>query len=199
MRNPAFYKDYTFVILDVDGVVNHFSKSARNCGTGEISGYTIKWRPEMLDRLRELLSLPNVIGAWLTTWLESTEMLDELETLLGLKGFVPLRANYPHMEELGWGRGVKVLKDSRFEGVALKSGNPRWWKYRAAEMLLDEYKPERFVWLDDELGRNTGRLDPWHTKPVTYERLLLKTDPVAGLLPENFVTLDNWLKMEKTT
>jgi hypothetical protein len=197
MHNPAFYSGCTFVALDVDGVVNHFSKSARNSGTGQISEYPIKWRPEMLDELRTRLTLPNVVGVWLTTWLQSPELLDELEEMLGLKGFVPLRADYPHMMELGWG-GAKVLMNSRFEGMSLNSGNSRWWKYRSAEMVLEEYKPERFVWLDDELGRNTGKLDPWHPRPVTYERLLLKTDPVAGLLPENFVTLDNWLKMEKT-
>lgn len=189
------YTESTFLALDVDGVVNHLSKSAKNSSFGQISEYPIRWREPMLDELRTRLTIPGVVGVWLTTWLQSPKMLNELEELLGLKGYVPLRAEYPDMMELGWG-GAKVLVNPAFEGASLSSGNSRWWKYRSAEMLLEKYSPARFAWLDDELGRNTGRLDPWHPKPMTYERLLLKTDPVAGLLPENFKRLDEWLSLE---
>ncbi|WEG08624.1 hypothetical protein PU630_15470 [Microbacterium horticulturae] len=63
--------------------------------TGQVEGWPINWRPDVLDRIRKVLSLPGVEGAWLTTWLERPWLLDELEELFGLGGMVAHRAEHP--------------------------------------------------------------------------------------------------------
>ncbi len=186
----------TVLALDIDGVLNHFSKSAKNSRRATVGGYPISWREDTLERVRAMLARPDVEGALLSTWLSDPELYEELEKVFELEGLLPHRAAYPHMVTLGWG-GVKVLADSRFEGTELNPGSSRWWKYKSAELLLEELKPARFAWVDDDLGKNTGKLDPWHPKPVTYERLLLRTHDVAGMLPADLATLEDWLNMEK--
>jgi len=178
--------------LDVDGVVNAFTKNSRKLESGQIAEWPIKWRPPMIERLKAVLALPNVEGAWLTTWLQSPALLDELEELLGLKGYVPHRAEYPFMVELGWG-GAKVLADERFTGSSLNVGNPRWWKFRSAQFLVEDLKPDRFAWIDDELGSAKGiPNDIW--KPVnSYDKLLMRTHSIAALLPEDLDKIEAWV------
>ncbi len=182
----------TIVSLDVDGVLNSFSKNGKNLSSGRVGEWPIKWREEVLERLRAILALPNVEGAWLTTWLSEPDLLNELEELLNLKGLVPHWAEYPHMTELGWG-GVKVPLDDRYIGASLSPGNPRWWKFRSADFLVEELAPTRFAWLDDELGTAKGIPgDVW--KPVNrYDKLLMRTHSIAGLLPADLDVLEAWI------
>lgn len=87
--------------------------------------------------------------------------------------------------------------ESGFANTKLYPGTSRWWKYRSAELLLEEFNPKRFAWVDGDLGINAGRNDPWYVRNVTYERLL-KTHDVAGMLPEHLNVLDKWLHMENS-
>lgn len=84
------------IALDVDGVVNSFTKNPRKpLERVQIGEWPVQWREPLLARLRALLARPDVEGAWLTTWLEQAGLLDHLERARGLDGLVPHRAEHP--------------------------------------------------------------------------------------------------------
>jgi hypothetical protein len=180
----------TLVAFDNDGVFNHFSKSAKDSKRTMVGEWPVSYREDVLDRVRELLARPDVVGGWLTTWLEDKALLAELEHRLGLEGLMQFRA--PHFKTpLGWnGYGV----DPAFEG---RSGEyptrPDWWKFRAWELVLDEHKPDRAAWFDDDLGSAKGKgVDEFRPR-VTPDRFLYRTHSVAGLLHTDLDKLDKWL------
>src|SRR5690606_3912176 len=104
----------------------------------EVGGWSIHSRPAMRSNLRTPLAIPGVEGAWLTTWLEEPWLLDDLERALGLEGLVPHRADHPDVSVPGGGRII----DHRFDDdVMPNASSSKWWKLRAAELLLERLQP----------------------------------------------------------
>lgn len=183
--------DVTLVALDVDGVLNSFTTNPRaRLVSAKIGSWTIRWRPELLARIRALLALPGVDGAWLTTWLEEPWLLDELERALGLDGLVPHRADHPSVQTRSGG----FIIDERFTAdSSVSSSSGAWWKLRAAELLIERLQPARFAWLDDELGRAGGGRGGLWRLGQTSERLLLRPDAIEGVMPSDLDRLETWV------
>jgi len=183
------------VALDVDGVLNGFSKNPALDGYAEIHDpansrdLPIKWRKNLLERMRMILSRPDVTGAWLTTWLMAPAMLDELEHVLGLEGLLELRAPYLTVE-MGWGKVPNPLLPAN---VNSNTHSPNWWKFHAWEALLDLNNFQRGAWLDDDLGRAKGGPGNKYTPGESFDRLLLRTNPQAGMLSGDLDKLESWL------
>jgi hypothetical protein len=179
------------IALDVDGVLNCMNRDATpEHRISEVGRWSIHWRPALLSKLRTLLAIPGVEGAWLTTWLEEPWLLDDLERAPGLEGLVPHRADHPDVSVPGGGRVI----DHQFgaDVVPYASSN-KWWKLRAAELLIERLQPARFAWIDDELGRaREGRADQWRLGR-THQRLLMRPDPMRGLTLADLARLDAWI------
>lgn len=180
----------TVITLDIDGVLNSMgSFRSEQMARVDVGRWKIRWRPVVVERLKELLDRPEVDGAWLTTWLEQPWLLDEFEQALGLTGHVPHRADHPAAQT----RSGRTIIDQRFEGdVAFHPTSTRWWKRHAAEMLVRRLRPARFAWIDDDLGHSVSIDDPWRPRE-TPDRFLLRTDSFRGLLSEDVVRLERWL------
>lgn len=181
------------IALDVDGVVNSFTKNPRKpLERVQIGEWPVQWREPLIARLRDLLARPDVEGAWLTTWLEQPDLLDQLERALALDGLVPHRAEHPAPQD---STGQVAISPKFNEDTSTSPHSPRWWKFRAAQMLVEEIRPERFAWLDDDLGRAKGiPRDPWRPA-TTPQRLLRRTDSIAGLLPADLDALEAWAEL----
>lgn len=181
----------TVIALDVDGVLNGFgSYLGERMASAQVGPWRIRWRPDVLARLKDLLDRPDVEGAWLTTWLEYPWQLEELQETLGLTNdHIPHRADHPAVQT----RAGRTIIDHRFEdSVAFHSTTKQWWKRHAAEMLMQRLQPARFAWIDDELGTTVFAEDPW--APIeSSELLLMRTSSVYGLLAKDVDRLENWL------
>lgn len=165
--------------LDVDGVINCFSKRLRNSDKSEvltIAGFTITLRLPVLTELTDFLkNNPDITVAWLTTWVDFPEMLDTLEEATGLKGLVKYR--------------VPSRIIAPYHKVSTNPSDPKWWKFEAWDNLLREHDPDKAVWIDDDLNRcweyRNDDLDDAH--------LLFRTDPAAGLLLPELQNIEEWL------
>lgn len=180
----------TVIALDIDGVLNGMgSFPGERMARVDVSRWTIRWRPPVVERLKGLLDRADVEGAWLTTWLEQPWLLDDFEHALGLAGHVPHRADHPAVQT----RSGQTIIDHRFEDdVAFHPTTTRWWKRHAAEMLVGRLRPTRFAWIDDDLGHSMFRDDPWRPQ-VTYDRFLLRMASIPGLLSGDVDRLERWL------
>lgn len=180
----------TVIALDVDGVLNALTpEPGPSFMTVYVGRWPIRWRPEVIDRLRTLLLRPGVQGAWLTTWLEEPWLLDELEQVLGLDGMVPHRAAYPAVQTAGGASHI----DPRFDHWAMfVPESPKWWKLRAAELLVESVQRARFAWVDDELGRSTRTPGDRWILGRTHWQFLLRPDPAAGLSNADLQQLEEW-------
>lgn len=178
--------------LDVDGVLNHFSKSAKSSRSAVISSLPITWRVPVIERLKTILSSPLVTGTWLTTWEFVPSDLRELEEALGLSGLVPLFAPFPRVDRPDG--DFRILPDEIFPNATLATSSPRWWKYRSAELLIENNPDYRFAWLDDALCHTTSPELRRLWKPrITEDRFLLRTDERAGLLLPELEALSSWI------
>ncbi|SEB56673.1 hypothetical protein SAMN04489806_1126 [Paramicrobacterium humi] len=183
--------DLTLIALDVDGVLNSFTKKPRTPHAKALVGrWNIQWQQAVLDRLKALLALPNVEGAWVTTWLEEPWLLDELEQALGLEGLVPHRADHPAVQTRS---GHTIINDVFDEYISFYPETRHWWKLRAMELLIDRLRPARLAWLDDDLGSDLHG-DSWRLG-ITPERFLLRPHAVSGLLPGDMSQLEHWVSI----
>lgn len=183
----------TLVAWDFDGVFNLFSKSAKHVERTTVNDgaddWAVTWRPDVIERARDLMTRPDVLSGWLSTWLKAPAALNEVETLLGLDGVMKFRA--PYMTTPGaWGS----VTDTRFAGAT--GDSPRrmdWWKFRSWELLLDDLKPSRSAWLDDDLGYASGKGAGEYKPRVTDDLFLYRTHDLAGLLHSDLDKLEAWL------
>lgn len=180
----------TLIAFDNDGVFNLFSKSAKNATRSMVGPWPVSYREDVLVRVRSILAREDVIGVWLTTWLEDKALLAELEHRLGLEGLMDLRA--PHFKvSTGWGG---VSEDPAFAGRAGEEPNlASWWKLRSWELLLEEVQPERAAWFDDDLGRAKGPGTAQFHPQVTETRFLYRTHDRAGLVHADLDKFEAWL------
>lgn len=188
MRTPSL----TLIALDIDGVLNPLERTSATTGVASMIGeWMVQRHQPVIDRLRRLLALPGVEGAWLTTWLEMPWLLDQFEEELGLTGLVPHRAPHPSARTRTGGTAF----DGRFDAdVSFSSASQQWWKIRSAELLIDQVKPSRFAWLDDDLNR-AGRPpgDIWRPG-VSRSRFLFAPNTRTGLTAAQLDDLEEWLR-----
>jgi hypothetical protein len=175
----------TLIALDVDGVVNLFARQAKHVKKADIGVWPVQWHPDVIGRLRAALARPDVIGAWLTTWVSEPGLLDELEARTKLRGLVPFRADFPFRDHAG-----RVVGNLFPPQVTLDASSRWWWKFTALDLLRDHLKPRRYAWLDDDLGKAPGV--PFRPG-VTPDRFLLRTNPGEGLRPADLDALESWL------
>lgn len=183
----------TLIALDVDGVLNNFSKSGKNLERFKIGEWPITVRTPVIDRLKTILARPDVTPAWLTTWVSEPAMLDELSIRLGLTDLVSLEAEWPYVKT-GWG-GDFILPTYCQNKKRLESARtPDWWKFIAWEKLISEGNFERAAWIDDEVGLAQGKGADAYKARATETRYLLRTHEIAGLLDEDLDKLEAWLE-----
>lgn len=180
----------TLLAFDNDGVFNVFSKGAKNLTKKQLERWVVSYREDVMVRVRSLLSRDDVQGAWLSTWLMDPALLAQLEEFLGLQGLMEHKALYPtYTDDFG-----DTVTLPEFAGRASdRAYLPTWWKFRAWELLLDDVKPERAAWIDDDLGRAQGKGASLYRPHVTPTRFLYRTHAVAGLLHEDMDKLEAWV------
>lgn len=184
------------IALDIDGVLNmlplNMESSAESSVTDTesclIGGYRIQWRPAIIARLREILLRPDVEAAWLTTWLPHPARIRELELAIGLVSNRDQESLVKHL-------ALHPIPDYRSEifpeDVSLMP-SPKWWKHYAAAELRERIQPQKFTWVDDDLGREKDPTGIWQPQE-TDELLLLRTDPTSGLSTHNLDQLEQWI------
>lgn len=134
----------TIVYIDVDGVINSFHSSFKGTGwAGQwrvetVSGYKIHWYTELVESLNELAKREDVEVKWLTTWQDKAA--SELSPALNIEG------QY-------WDVLYPKSQDDLFD---LTNG---WWKLHA---IIEDYvthKPDKVVWIDDDLKYEPNAID----------------------------------------
>lgn len=180
------------VALDIDGVLNRLPRIAaepsHDEGACTIGGYLIRWYPEIICRLRAILLRSDVEVAWLTTWLPHLPRIRELEQALGLSGS---RESEPLVKHLALHPVADWRSEIFPEDVSLTPA-PLWWKYYAAAELRARIQPERFAWIDDDLGRKKDLAGIWQPQE-SEELLLIRTDSDSGLASHNLDQLEQWI------
>lgn len=124
------------IYLDIDGVINARSRKPPKQNTGwlgdwkqeTIMGYPILWSIELIERLNALADREDVQIKWLTTWQE--QAISDFTPGTGING-----AEWPYFSAT-----ENDLFSYRY-----------WWKLTAIARDVDETKPEKVVWIDDEL------------------------------------------------
>lgn len=140
------------IYLDVDGVINSFSKKPPKNDTGwkgewlrgdavvpndyptggwsmgsSSQTFSIFWSVELIDSLNKISEMDDVNIIWLTTWKEHAKTV--LSPLVGING-----QEWVHLDA----GDVYDTKD--------------WWKLTAIREHVRETNPDRIIWLDDDLG-----------------------------------------------
>lgn len=178
----------TLICLDVDGVLNAFADGGQEAyAHTSIGPWPIRYQASVISDLRRILTTDGVVAAWLTTWVKEPDYLDQLEAVLDLGGVVPLRAPYPDRTNIGPGRIFAP-------GVGLDHRNEHWWKYQAAEELLRQQRPRRWLWADDQLGRIPGKPGRAWRPGRSPSRLLLRPTPTTGLTQKDLHRVQRWLR-----
>lgn len=124
------------IYLDIDGVINSLSKNPPRQNTGwegewkkeKIMGYTILWSVELVDCLNALAEREDVQIKWLTTWQDQAGEFFSPGT--GING-----ADWDFFS---------TSENALF-------AYDYWWKLNAIVQDVEETKPEKVVWIDDEL------------------------------------------------
>jgi hypothetical protein len=121
--------------MDVDGVLSPFGKGGayRDWVRSPHDVYELWLSPTQGQLIREILVETETELVWVTTW--AGDAATYVEDVLGWPRhrFAPL----PHPDIKGADLGP----------------TGRWWKLEAVERLVDELRPTRFVWSDDDHPR----------------------------------------------
>ncbi len=120
------------IYWDVDGCINAFSDKPPRQNTfwkgewdsAKVDGLPILWSKELVDEINKLDERPDVRSIWLTDWMGAAT--EHLAPAIGLKA-------------ADW----KVLTGD-------VHAYP-WWKLEAIQASIEEGKPDRVVWIDDNL------------------------------------------------
>lgn len=125
------------IYMDFDGVINALSGRGPKPNTGwsnwdlaKVAGFPILWSPTLIHFLLEIEARPGVTIKWLTTWCEDAPK--ELSPHIGIG------ANWP---VLG------TLYDTEHRGGL----ETHWWKLEYLLRDVEETKPDKIVWLDDDI------------------------------------------------
>jgi hypothetical protein len=126
------------IYLDVDGVLNAVSRRPPRTNTGwegewsdvNVLGFPILYSHEVVNHFNEFAQMDGVVVKWLTTWQEKAAQ--ELSPLIGING-----------QE--WEVLYGDINDHWFT-------TGRWWKLEAIQNDIVKSKPDKVVWVDDDLG-----------------------------------------------
>lgn len=154
------------LLLDIDGVINAVQHPPK---PGYLmldtnGGGTIRYRPDVVQRLAGLHRTGAVDIHWLTSWFRSAH--DHLEPALGL----PCWPVEGRVDETG-------------------TGNIAWWKVGTARRLLAANPDRSLIWVDDDLDY-TAEQDElgWLTNPA----LLISPSPYTGLTHEHLDQIEHF-------
>ncbi|GAA1256737.1 HAD domain-containing protein [Arthrobacter pascens] len=147
--------------LDVDGVVCPFGVTGRTpWGSAWRYAYAgmleVAYAAELVDELNSLAPTPGLRCVWLTSWEELAPAV--LCPATGLDG-----GEWPVLTADGAGGGAD------------------WWKLEAIQADVEFSRPERIVWVDDQLAFE-GRAQSW-ARFLRGRALLVSPDPRRGLSP----------------
>lgn len=151
------------LFLDVDGVVNIGSRSPETSDF-RAGGLDLIVRPDLIEALQALSRRGDIEIAFLTTWLELPEALDELEAVLSVSFLRP-----------------EVRPGSR------ACWSLTWWKLATLHAFLEE--GDFWVWVDDDLSP-----DPQDSTRVILQERYPRGRPVSvsgrtGLSPSHLAEL----------
>ncbi|MFJ5696970.1 HAD domain-containing protein [Arthrobacter sp. NPDC093139] len=154
MGNASLY-------LDVDGVVCPFGAAGLTpWGSAWRYAYTgmleVAYAAELIDELNGLARTPGLRRVWLTSWEELAPAV--LCPVTGLDG-----GDWPVLTADGAGSGAD------------------WWKLEAIQADVEFSRPERIIWVDDQLAFE-GRAQSW-ARILRGRALLVSPDPRRGLSP----------------
>jgi hypothetical protein len=138
------------LLLDVDGVLNAITRSTPPSGflRGNATPYLsegpystpiyfpICYNPEIIARLLELHTSEKLEIKWLTTWGRGANW--SLSELLSLPGF-------------------DVLADPEDEPYRSMAWQ-EWWKAYALRQYDIEHRPEKIIWVDDDIKLQTPNI-----------------------------------------
>ena len=127
----------TIIYLDVDGVINAISGNppkANTQWTGEwskekIEDWWILWSHELVENINLLAARDDVTVKWLTTWQELAPK--ELCPVTGIQG-------------QSWEVLYGDIHSHGYMGAD-------WWKLDAIQEDLDKERPDKAVWIDDDI------------------------------------------------
>ncbi|WP_052436325.1 HAD domain-containing protein [Georgenia sp. SUBG003] len=155
------------LFLDVAGVINaEDPKSLPSYERTIAAGWSIQYRPAVVDRVNRLSRTGTAEVVWLMTTLDSKH-LQALREALRFERFLAL----PHGEEMLWA----VV------------GAP-WWKVQTILGHLAEHSTSRpWAWVDDEIDTNLRQFSS------DGPHLLVRTDPRRGLTDKEMESIDAWL------
>lgn len=171
MSQPLKTDRPPLVFIDVDGVINALGNShgalpanradrytSIEVGTGP-DAVTVRYRPDVVARLRHLSERGLADFHWLTSWRHHAR--EDLAPAIGLPDWPAI----PHPIDIGG--------DADTVAAHQWDPNRRWWKHQA---VLDATEGgHRFAWLDDDLdGGTRGTLR--QVRPQTH---LLITPPTS--------------------
>lgn len=129
----------TNIYLDVDGVFNAVSEEAPRTATGwhgdwagpvKVGGIPILYSMELVEAVNELATRPGVTVKWLTSWEEMAAR--DLAPAIGLVA----------------GSDWEVITGVEFDDPA----NFNWWKLDRIRKDLATTRPDRAVWVDDDIA-----------------------------------------------
>jgi hypothetical protein len=156
------------MLLDVDGVLNAFD-GTRNIPAGYqktvCNGYTIKWRPEVAARLRDLHDSEAVEIRWLTTWADEANawISPALDLpILTVAGQVPFRE---------------------------KNG---WWKLVVVRDLAVAEPTTPIVWVDDDIKGDRDAM-AWLRTPAADNVLAICPAVNVGLTDVDLDLIEGWV------
>jgi hypothetical protein len=125
------------IYMDFDGVINAMSGRAPKSNTGwpkwelaKVTGFPILWSPTLIEFIHLLDVRPDVTIKWLTSWCEDAPK--ELSPLLGIGADWPV---------------LGTLFDTEHRGGL----ETHWWKLEYLLRDVEETKPDKIVWLDDDI------------------------------------------------
>lgn len=125
----------TIVYIDFDGVINainHMPPIGKSGWFGQwsrekVSGYRLIWSHDFVEELRKLSERPDVTIKWLTTWTH------EAVTMLA--------------PALGVGADWEVLGSDSSDMEDIMN----WWKLKEVAIDVNTHRPDKFVWIDDDI------------------------------------------------
>lgn len=150
--------------LDVDGVINAGEPPWPSSKTERVSGFNVRWSPEMISALKGLDLELN----WLTSWESAAP------------------ENLAHYIGYGEDAPVAATRDRLWFDSSLT------WKFSGLQRL--EQSDARFVWIDDELNPNRYYGRPAEEAIAYYQNaLLIAPDQREGITPEHIQQIKEYV------
>lgn len=167
------------IYLDIDGVLNavttmdnpHEHDWDSDWVKKKVNGYWIRYNENMINALNEIAQRDDVEIIWLTTWVDLACTM--MSPAIGING-----ENWRVLDR------DDIVKEYFF----------KWWKLDAIKQDIQETKPERVVWIDDDIKYeseasvwineqpNFLAISPWVESALTKKNI----DEIIEFLDEEY-------------